>query len=192
MAALYTTLRAAVHIEMPIKHFCRSARPIDYAPMVQPMIQTPDHSSFPSGHAIEIFAAATVFARLVTGLGPKEAMTAANEDGRMGTLAFKLALRVASNRSVAGVHFPIDSAAGAVIGCALGEALYRIACGNSDFPDVIDVSFDVVPEADAPFDLTLPWLKSMLPDDAPDHLEPADDTIFGKLWDDADSEWNEI
>ncbi|MEP6318844.1 MAG: phosphatase PAP2 family protein, partial [Paracoccaceae bacterium] len=192
MAALYTALRAAVHIEMPIKHFCRSARPIDFAPMVQPMIQTPDHSSFPSGHAIEVFAAATVFARLVTGLGPKEAMTNADNNGRMGTLAFKLALRIASNRSVAGVHFPIDSASGAIIGCSLGEALYRIACGNDDFPPLVNVEFDLVPEAAAPFDLTLPWLKSKLPDDAPGHLSAADDTIFGKLWDEADNEWNEI
>jgi hypothetical protein len=192
MAMLYTTLRAAVHVEMPIKHFCRSARPIDFAPMVQPMIQTPDHSSFPSGHAIEVFAASTVFARLVTGLGPKAAMTNTDEKGRMATLAFKLALRIASNRSVAGVHFPIDSASGAVIGCALGEALYRIACGDSNFPGLVEVGFDPIPESQEPFDLTLPWLKGQLPDDAPDTLTPATDTVFGKLWEEADTEWTEV
>ena len=49
-----------------------------------------------------------------------------------------------------------------------------------------------MPESEDPFDLTLPWLKSKLPDDAPDHLTPAADTVFGKLWDEADNEWNEI
>lgn len=192
MAALYTCQRVAVHVEMPIKHFCRAPRPIDYATHIQPMIQTPDHSSYPSGHAIEVFAASTVFARLMTGLGPKQALSAPvdSEKGRMAGMAFRLAHRIASNRSVAGVHFPVDNASGAVIGCILGEALYRIATGTGGWPDMKTVKFDALDPSDPPFDLTLRWLQEELPDDAPGG-ETGAETIFGKLWQDATDEWQE-
>jgi membrane-associated phospholipid phosphatase len=193
LAALYACQRVAVHVEMPIKHFCRSPRPIDYATHIQPMIQTPDHSSFPSGHAIEVFAASTVFARLLTGMGPKEALSAPpdSDRGRMAGMAFRLAHRIASNRSVAGVHFPIDSAAGAVIGCMLGDALYRVATGATDWPAMKDIAFAPVPDSDPPFDLTLRWLKDELPEDAAGGSAPDTSTIFGSLWNDAADEWRE-
>ncbi len=193
MKALYACQRVAVHVEMPIKHFCRSPRPIDYATHIQPMIQTPDHSSYPSGHAIEVFAASTVLARIMTGLGPKEALSAPpdNDAGRMAGMAFRLAHRIASNRSVAGVHFPIDSAAGAVIGCMMGDALYRVATGASDWPDLTEVSFSLLPDSEPPFDLTLRWLKDQLPTDATSGEAPDETTIFGKLWKEATDEWVE-
>ena len=188
---LATVLRLAVHVEMPMKHYCRAPRPIDYAPQIQPMIQTPDHSSYPSGHAIEVFTASTVLARVMTGLGPKAAMTETDDNGRMANMAFRLAHRIATNRSVAGVHFPVDSAAGAAMGCALGEALYRIAAGNDDWPALKEVSFQPLPESEAPFDLTLGWLRDELADDATAGLMPDDTTIFGKLWKEAEAEWAE-
>ena len=53
---LEAVVRFCIWVEMQIKHICRSARPVHYASRVQPMIQTPDHSTFPSGHATEAFA----------------------------------------------------------------------------------------------------------------------------------------
>ena len=198
LALLFAAYRATVHVEMPMKHFCRSARPIDFATHVQPMIQTPDHSSFPSGHATEVFTLATVLSRVLTGMGPKEALSAPadNDKGRMAGMAFRLAHRIATNRSVAGVHFPIDSASGAVIGCLLGDALYRVATGATDWPSTVDVSFPPVPDSDPPFDpstfdLTLRWLKNALPDDAAGGSMPDESTIFGKLWKQAADEWQE-
>ncbi|HXV94290.1 MAG TPA: hypothetical protein VD813_13380, partial [Pseudonocardia sp.] len=44
---------------------------------------------------------------------------------------FKLAARIAINRTVAGVHFPVDSAAGAVLGVTLGEYLVARATGRT-------------------------------------------------------------
>jgi hypothetical protein len=40
---------------------------------------------------------------------------------------FRLAARVAINRTVAGMHYPVDSGAGAVLGLALAEHLWAVA-----------------------------------------------------------------
>lgn len=134
----------------------------------------------------------TVFARLVTGLGPKDALSAPPDDdkGRMAGMAFRLAHRIATNRSVAGVHFPVDSASGAVVGCGLGDALFRVATGASDWPALTDVAFAPLAESDPPFDLTLRWLKDRLPSDA-GAAEGNEATILGKLWKEAAAEWVE-
>lgn len=70
------------------------------------MIQIPDHSTYPSGHAMEAFAIATVLHCLSTGNGPRHGV-------KEQALPFRLAHRIAVNRTVAGVHFPVDSLAGA-------------------------------------------------------------------------------
>ena len=43
----------------------------------------------------------------------------------------RLAARVAVNRTVAGVHFPVDSAVGRLLGVALGEFLIA-RCGSAN------------------------------------------------------------
>ena len=42
----------------------------------------------------------------------------------------RLATRIAINRTVAGVHYPVDSAAGAVLGMTLGEYIFARATGE--------------------------------------------------------------
>ncbi|NND19024.1 MAG: phosphatase PAP2 family protein [Silicimonas sp.] len=193
LAVLSSVLRLAIHVEMPFKHFCRSPRPIDYAPQVQPMIQTPDHSSYPSGHAIEVFCAATVMARLMTGIGPKDALVGGDAENQIAAMPFRLAHRIATNRSIAGVHFPVDSAAGAVLGCALGEAVYQMATENGpiSWPQPREVSFQPPAESAAPFDLTLGWLRDILEPDAAGGRVPNENTILGTLWGAAAAEWKE-
>ncbi len=136
----------------------------------------------------------------MTGLGPKDALSAPPDDnkGRMAGMAFRLAHRIATNRSVAGVHFPIDSASGAIIGCGVGDALYRIATGAGNWPaEAKDVQFQKIPDSDPPFDLTLRWLKEQLPDDAVEDADAEADaegngeTILGQLWNEAAAEWVE-
>ena len=119
---LAAALRLANFTEMRFKHALASRRPNEYSPQVQPMILTPSHSSFPSGHATETFMSAYVVWRLLraSGLAP---YTGANSQKWFDQL-MRLASRVAINRTVAGVHFPVDSAAGCFLGLKLGEHFF--------------------------------------------------------------------
>ncbi|MEM9268568.1 MAG: phosphatase PAP2 family protein [Pseudomonadota bacterium] len=103
-----------IYVEMRIKHGFAVPRPIDFDPRIHPMIDTPTHGAFPSGHATEAFAVAGVLHCLLTG-GTVAAGVAAHHE------LFQLAHRIATNRTVAGVHYPADSAAGAILGCGLAD-----------------------------------------------------------------------
>ena len=131
-------------------------------------------------------------ARLMAGLGPKGALTGSGAAATIGAMPFRVAHRIATNRSIAGVHFPVDSAAGAVLGCALGEAVYRLACENGaiDWPQPRDITFQPGAEAAPSFDLTLGWLRTTLDADAATGT-PNSGTILGTLWGAAAGEWTE-
>jgi len=98
-------------------------RPVAFSPRVQPIIATPSHGSLPSGHATEAYLLAGLLTLLA---GGSAAQSAASMDHR-----FRVAARIAVNRTVAGVHYPVDSAAGAVLGIALAEHLSAVA-GQGD------------------------------------------------------------
>ncbi len=109
-------LRLCSAIEFPLKMQFDCPRPITFDNRVQPIIQTPTHGTWPSGHATEAFALATVLSALT---GNEDWVSA--KDG-----LFRLAGRIADNRTVAGVHFPTDSYAGAFLGVTIGQ--YVVAC----------------------------------------------------------------
>jgi membrane-associated phospholipid phosphatase len=117
-------LRLCTVVEMPLKHGFDVARPIAMSRKVQPMIQTPGHGAWPSGHATEAFACATLLSRLFlnSAVNPVEQISTGSE-------LFRHAERIAMNRTVAGVHFPTDSMAGAVLGVTVAEALINILEG---------------------------------------------------------------
>jgi membrane-associated phospholipid phosphatase len=115
-----TVLRLANHVEMRFKHAFACRRPHEFSPQIQPMILTPTHGSFPSGHAAEAFITAYVLWKLLRETGTKPY----GQPG-WGTQFMQQAARIAINRTVAGVHFPIDSAAGAVLGLTLGRYFVR-------------------------------------------------------------------
>lgn len=110
----------AVHVCMRFKQIFASPRPVAFSPQIQPLIPTPGHGSWPSGHGTEAFLVATLLEALL------DAATA-NDPQRNGTASReqlqRLAARVAMNRTVAGLHFPVDSAAGRLLGTALAEFL---------------------------------------------------------------------
>lgn len=105
-------LRAATYAVQAMKFAFDCPRPMEFSSIIQPILATPTHSTLPSGHATQAHAVATVLSRLVDGATAAEAV---------GNHRFRIAARIAINRTVAGVHFPVDSASGAVLGIALGE-----------------------------------------------------------------------
>jgi membrane-associated phospholipid phosphatase len=95
-------------------------RPNQYWSGLQPMIPTPEHSSLPSGHATEAFMAAHVLSALN---GIRYDCNGVPIDEGLYQELLAQASRVAINRTVAGLHFPIDSIAGSKLGSALSEYL---------------------------------------------------------------------
>jgi acid phosphatase (class A) len=100
----------------------KRARPVQVYPGLMPIIPTPPHSSYPSGHALE--------SHLIAGLLGKAASEAQVGDGKdrpapqrdllgLRDLLTKLAERIAANREIAGVHFKSDSVASEKLAQAL-------------------------------------------------------------------------
>jgi hypothetical protein len=114
-------LRLANFAEHRLKHAMASRRPIEHSPQIQPMILTPGHSAFPSGHSTEAFSVAYVLWRLQAALAPAKNRLWLEQ-------LMRQAARVAINRTVAGVHYPVDSAAGQLLGLTLGDYFVR-RCG---------------------------------------------------------------
>ena len=141
---LESLLRLGTTLEMPIKMWIDAPRPSAFTSYGQPIIQTPTHASYPSGHATEAFAIATVLYALaaVPNVGEQKRGAAKNFNaatafapppaGVEPTLLMRLAARIAENRTVAGVHYPLDSFAGAAMGIAIGEYLVNALSGGTE------------------------------------------------------------
>jgi hypothetical protein len=164
------------------------------------MILTPGHAALPSGHATEAFTMALVLWRLLqaAGTAPQNPNPVYN-DISYGVQLLRQAARIAINRTVAGVHFPVDSVAGALLGLTLGQYLVTRASGATTYPaygfngeeypndrdffwqDIFDV------EADPPVVKT-----------AADHIDdltaqtilPVSPSPLGWLWGKAKLEWS--
>jgi membrane-associated phospholipid phosphatase len=123
---LEVAVQMSMFIEMRFKHDFGCWRPMDLSWQVQPMIGTPGHGSLPSGHATESYVVATVLKALL-GLHDQGDSSA---DASCCGLLDRTAARIATNRVVAGVHFPVDSAAGQVLGLSLGEYVVARCTGT--------------------------------------------------------------
>jgi hypothetical protein len=91
--------------------------------MIQPCIATPTHATLPSGHAAQAYLIAALLTRLRG--GDADAALA------LPAMDFRIAARIAVNRTVAGVHFPVDSACGAALGLALAEHVAACCLGTA-------------------------------------------------------------
>jgi membrane-associated phospholipid phosphatase len=139
-------LRLAVMIEMRIKHALNVPRPVALSPRIQPVIQTPAHGSLPSGHATEAAIVATLLSHLGACRDVDPDADGARKADETGFLKlakslassqhqrWRVAARIAVNRTIAGVHYPVDSAAGAVLGVTLGEYVAAMATGQARMP----------------------------------------------------------
>ena len=105
MVLMDAVLEVAFRVATDMKDVFRMPRPNVLAHELAPPLRTPSHSAFPSGHATEAFAAAAVLGALY----PKSFL-----------LLRQMANRIALNRGYAGVHYPVDHHAGAILGDLLG------------------------------------------------------------------------
>ena len=112
-------LQFCVYVEMRFKHALACYRPVEYNAQVQPMITSPGHGTFPMGHATQAYAVAHVLKALLN-LDPNPTVHPAKYATVIEQL-HRQAARIATNRVVAGLHFPADSMAGRMLGVALGE-----------------------------------------------------------------------
>jgi len=104
---------------MLLKHNIAARRPVQCSSLVMPLIPTPGHGSLPSGHATVAAFNAELLRLLMYSHG---------FESRVDTLD-RLARRIAFNRVVAGVHFPVDSQVGYALGRQLAAAMATLA-GN--------------------------------------------------------------
>ncbi len=84
-----------------IKNVVGRVRPFEAYPYLEALINKPHDSSFPSGHTVNVFAAATAIFL---------------ENKKWGTFALIIAALVAFSRLYNCVHYPTDVLAGAAIG----------------------------------------------------------------------------
>jgi undecaprenyl-diphosphatase len=105
MVAAGVAAGLAAAVTAGLKEAFDRARPSVADPGFQTVVPAPGSDAFPSGHAAEAFAAAT----LVGLLAP-----------RLRLPALALAALVAFSRVYLGVHYPLDALAGALVGLAIG------------------------------------------------------------------------
>jgi len=94
-----------------IKSVVQRERPCHVLPDVRPLVDCGSGKSFPSSHAVNMFAAAAVFA-----YGYR----------RWTWVFYTLAGVIAFSRVYVGVHYPSDAAGGAVIGVLIGLGMVYI------------------------------------------------------------------
>jgi PAP2 superfamily len=88
------------------KYLFKRPRPAQISLDVDPVIETPGHPSYPSGHSTQAHLCAGLLAEIHT----------LRSDPQWRATLFALADEIAKNREIAGVHYPSDTAAGRKLG----------------------------------------------------------------------------
>ena len=91
-----------------LKNLIARPRPCDLQPWVALLVPNPTDYSFPSGHSLASFAAATALFCF---------------EKRWGAAAYILAALIAFSRLYLFVHFPSDVICGSLLGIAIGAAV---------------------------------------------------------------------
>lgn len=126
---LAIALQGLSHVNQFAKHTLACPRPAAYSPSIQPVINPRRFGAFPSGHAAEAFLIARLL-QVLSGQARKPKVGAEPNEYRLELHLQRLAARIADNRVVAGVHFPIDGTAGRMVGETFAE-YFLFRCGLS-------------------------------------------------------------
>ena len=189
VAVINAALELAQFAEQRFKHALSCKRPNEYSPQIQPVIATPLHGALPSGHSTEAHIIATVMASLLNASGNPAYM-----EPIWRSQLFRQAARIAINRTVAGVHFPADSAAGACLGMTLGGYFVARASGGTGYQAWRftgssfggDFSPDDMYDPDANVQTAVAATNNF---DTPTIAATQPDSILRCLWDEAVQEW---
>jgi membrane-associated phospholipid phosphatase len=169
-------LAFASTISQRFKQAMACPRPIDYSALIQPIISTPAHSCFPSGHATEAYMVAYVLPELLS-LDPAERKHYADQLEAQ-------AARISINRTVAGLHFPVDSHAGRVLAKTLSEYFLNFCLQNGKIGVRTAAYLDAKDDFHPDFDLSTNTYF------APQNLYAAvDKSPLSWLWGKALTEW---
>ena len=129
MVLLDAVQTIAFQVATQMKDHFRMPRPDMMVGDLAPVIRTPAHSSFPSGHATEAFAAAAILGAFFPTNAP---------------LLRQMATRIAVNRGFAGVHFPVDHHAGAMMGDLIANEVLRRLYGAAAVATVAPIAFEAI------------------------------------------------
>ena len=114
-ALLGTAAALAGVVSQLLKRLCCRTRPVDGLGGFAPLVECPDVFSFPSGHTTVAFAVVVALAGQGSGLG---------------LAALVLAVGIAVSRVYLGAHYPVDVAAGVLVGALAGVAARLLVAGS--------------------------------------------------------------
>jgi membrane-associated phospholipid phosphatase len=100
-------------------------RPSQLCPALLPPIPMPGHASWPSGHATQAWLKALCIEHVLQGVLP--GTLTQGDLGAVSSNLRTLAIRVARNREIAGLHYPTDSAAGRMLAATIAPVLTGMA-----------------------------------------------------------------
>ncbi|MFN0187051.1 MAG: phosphatase PAP2 family protein, partial [Aquabacterium sp.] len=136
---------------MVLKNQIAQRRPVEVSGSVMPVIATPGHGSLPSGHATIAALTAALWSELLYD-------SSHAGQPRVGELD-RLARRIAFNRVVAGVHFPVDSVVGYRLGTQLARCFIALAGVGAQFvPQMVTTEDALIDPARAHHDPGVPEL----------------------------------